>query len=141
MLRGRHCGDPGTGVGAAVTLQRHTPLKRAGYIVKRRPRRLSRAGADPKYRDWVRAQPCVFSGLPDHECQGRIEQSHERHHTGLALKAPDKRSVPMCSELHRQWEGHSGVFSRLDNLSRFALMDAWIAAEHARYEADGGVLA
>jgi hypothetical protein len=124
-----------------MTLTRRTPLKRNGYIVRKRPRRLSRAGADPAFVAWLHTQPCVAREIwHSHICRGRIEQSHLRSMTGMGIKEPDKQSVPMCGSLHRQWEQHTCRFSGWSKLDRFAWMVARIAEVHAAYKLMGGVL-
>ena len=124
-----------------MTLTRHAPLKRGGYIVRKRPRRLSRAGADPAYVSWIHTQRCVMHGKDSHACSGRIEQSHLRNMTGMGRKEPDKQSAPMCTSLHRQWEQHTCRFSGWSKFERFAWMVARIAETHLAYQLEGGVLA
>jgi hypothetical protein len=96
---------------------------RRSYIRRKSPRRISKQTPEEKaYQEWIHEQECVgvrsFSTVEygrrqtSHVCQGRIEQSHDRNMTGMGLKAPERDSVPMCSELHRQWTDHSGLFSQ-----------------------------
>jgi len=61
--------------------------------------------------------------------------------TGMGRKEPDKRSVTMCSELHREWEQHRGVFLGMSKSDRLAWVILRIAEEHLAYQLGGGVLA
>jgi hypothetical protein len=116
------------------------PLPRS-RMVRRKPRRLSRKGADPAYVAWIHTQPCVgHHAFRGHRCSGGIQQSHLRHHTGLGLKEPDKKSIAMCGGLHAEWEAHAGHFAGMSNLERFAWMVLKIAEAHLAYQLDGGVL-
>jgi hypothetical protein len=130
-----------------VTISRSTPLQRSSPLrstrMKRKPpRRLSRPGADPAYVSWLHARPCVGPKVDSfHRCCGRLEQSHLRSTTGMGRKEPDKRSVPMCSVLHREWEEHTGVFAGMSKSDRLAWMILRIAEEHLAYQLGGGVLA
>jgi len=108
------------------------PKFRPKYPRKKAPRRLKRAGSDREYLAWLHTQPCVGW----HDCDGPIQASHLRHHTGLGLKEPDRNAVPMCRGLHEQWEQRKGPFARLNNLSRFAVFMKWIADTQAAYAAD-----
>ena len=87
---------------------------------------------------WLHSLACVgrlaFPG--QHTCEDTqdwnpIEQSHERNMTGLGLKAPDLRSVPMCRSLHGQWEQHRGRFRDWTKDTRRVFMDKWIGATNA----------
>jgi hypothetical protein len=55
--------------------------------------------------------------------------------TGLGLKAAERDSVPMCSELHRQWEQHTGLFFQWEKAYRKLWMRERIIEENARFEA------
>ncbi len=106
------------------------PLRRKTWMRKRRPRRLSRAGADPKYLAWLHTQPSVLPG------DGPIEASHLRHHTGLGLKEPDRNAIPMARSVHQEWEQHRGRFAGWSNLERFAWFTKRIAETSAAYECE-----
>lgn len=95
-------------------LRRRKRLNPRGKIARKTPRRVARMTDDDRdYRDWVHQQQCVGHVLVRaHACSGPIEQSHERNMTGLGLKAPERRSIAMCRQLHQQWEQHRGVFAR-----------------------------
>jgi len=106
---------------------------------RKAPRRVAKLTADDRrWRYWIHARPCIVethayrSGSVT--CLGRIEQSHERNMTGLGLKAPERRSVPMCKKHHEEWEQHRGVFEHPTKEDRRELMDLWIAREQADFE-------
>lgn len=115
-------------------------LKRS-WIRRRRPRRLSKAGSDPKYLAWLHTQPCVGKrftggrGSLGHWCATDVQASHLRHHTGLGLKEPDRNAVTMCRDLHEQWEQHKGWFAGWSNLERFAWFTRAIAETQRAWEA------
>lgn len=64
----------------------------------------------PKYLKWVRTQPCIRCDNPDadpHHIKGQGNLS------GVALKAPDWATMPLCARCHdiiqkeapvEQWE-------------------------------------
>jgi len=112
------------------------PLRRSR--MKRKPTR-PRRGADPAYVAWLHEQSCVgeeFKSYPVHHCGGRIEQSHDRNMTGLGRKEPDRRSIPMCSDLHAQWEARSGWFAGWDKEKRVEYMGERIARYNTQYDAE-----
>jgi hypothetical protein len=110
------------------------PLRRKHWMRKKAPRRLSRAGSDRVFLAWLHTQPCVvFRAYPLHICRGGIQASHLRHHTGLGLKEPDRNAIPMCRDVHEQWEQHRGIFKGCSKLTRFAMFMHWIAETRARY--------
>jgi len=127
-----------------VSLQRKTPLKRGGYIVKHRARRLDReTPEEAQYRAWVHTQVCVGHAIDSfHRCMDRlgrptehVEQSHIRFNTGMSAKPNELRSLPMCGALHVQWEERKGAFSGLDNFERFAWAEPHIQAHYERFRA------
>ncbi len=121
-------------------------MKRS-YIRRKSPRRISKQTPEEKaYQEWVHDQECVgvrsFSTVEygrrqtSHVCQGRIEQSHDRNMTGMGLKAPDRDSVPMCSELHRQWEQRTALFLGWERAYRKLWMRERIIEENARFDVE-----
>lgn len=121
-----------TPVGGYRAFRRKSPIKRKAA------RRIARETADDKrWKQWIHTRPCVgilaFS-YTHHRCSGEVQQSHERSMTGLGLKAPNRRSVPMCSDLHRQWETHAGVFTGKTKEQRKAWLDPLIEQENAAFE-------
>jgi len=121
----------------SATLQR-SPMRRKA------PRRVAKLTAeDRRWRMWIHARPCIVethayrSGSVT--CQGRIEQSHERNMTGLGLKAPERRSVPMCKKHHEEWEQHKGLFAAMSKETRRESMEYWINIEQAYFERMDGI--
>jgi len=121
------------------------PLRRKRYMVKRRPRRLKRAGSDPAYLDFVRSLPCIISRDSFHHeathkysndcyCQGATHAHHAGRKPGVAMKAPDSTAIPLCQAHHMQWHTGLGVFAGLSKLERFAWSQRAIAATQAARE-------
>ncbi len=77
--------------------------------------------------------------MPGHRCEGRIEQAHERNQTGLGLKAPERRSIPLCSKLHREYDQHRGPFAGWTREERQEWIANHIAAEQDIYSRQGGI--
>lgn len=116
-------------------MKRSGPIQRKSRMRKKAPRRVASLTADDRrWRTWVHARPCVGYTIIGHVCSGHIEQSHERDMTGFGLKAPERRSVPMCSQLHRAWETHAAPFARWTKEARKVWLDALIEAENAAFE-------
>jgi hypothetical protein len=104
--------------------------------LRRKPaRRIQReTPVERSYVAWLHLRPCVGVAMYGHVCDGRIEQSHERRNTGLGLKAPPRRSVPMCSQLHGHWENHCCEFAGWSRDKRAEFMDKHISRENAAFE-------
>ena len=127
------------------------PTKRAKVpkgLKKTRLRRRAtrpRKGADPAYVAWIHTQPCIggmLAHLSNHDCAGRVEQSHLRSMTGMGRKEPDRNSIPMCSRLHAEWEQHAGSFYGWAKAEREAWMRSQIVEVNAKFnrehpESDG----
>lgn len=113
-------------------------MKRGGPIKRKAPRRVAKlTDEDRRWRAWIHARPCVCEAmLPWHCYAGRVQQSHERDMTGLSLKAPERRSVPMCRGCHEDWEQHKGYFANWTKEARRAFMNEAIASENARFDAE-----
>lgn len=123
----------------------HKGLSRS-RMKRKRARRIDRkTDLERKYTAWIHEPfgACVgvqaFNGCPRHECEGPIEQSHERHNTGLGLKAKDTRSIRMCRLLHSEWEQHKGPFLGWDNLVRANWFGARVIEANADFELATGV--
>lgn len=43
-------------------------------------------------------------------CQGPIEAHHAGRRPGVAMKADDTTTIPLCMLHHRQWHGATGPF-------------------------------
>lgn len=95
-------------------LARKAPLRRTRRMKRKTSRRVLRmTAADKAYQKWIHTQPCCADNDPNwrgewHLClwDDPLDQSHERDHTGMALKAKERRSVRMCRTLHRLYERH-----------------------------------
>lgn len=92
---------------------------------------------DMAYRAFVHTLTCAGYGKRDwngriHLCgfgfDQLLEQSHERDHTGLGLKAPERRSVMMCRSLHRRYEA--------EHVRAKEWMDARIAEANAKFDSE-----
>ena len=118
-----------------MSLSRSRPIQRSKPMRRKSARRIARETPEERaYKAWVRNRPCVVGRyLVFHDCEGRIEQSHERNRTGLGLKASNLRSVAMCSRGHRDWEQHRGAFKGWTREARLTWMTACIVAEHSDF--------
>jgi hypothetical protein len=80
----------------------------------KRKRRKPRGGADdPKYLALVRKLPCCF----ELGCNGHIE-AHHRTGMGLALKAPDNETMPLCRLHHACLHAFQGPFQEMNRDQR-----------------------
>lgn len=62
------------------------------------------ANEDDAYRAWVTRQPCAMCGkAPPSQC-------HHRTGAGLALRAHDHQSMPLCPLCHHDLHALSGRF-------------------------------
>ncbi len=73
-----------------------------------------------QYLDWVRNQPCIFEGG---DCEGPVCAHHEQGH-GLALKAPDDRTMALCHRHHMDLHALRGRFK------------GWTKAQRKQWEAE-----
>ena len=115
-------------------LTRKTPLRRTR--MRKAPTK-PRKGADPAYVAWVHTQACVL----DHQCEGRIEQSHGRNLVGLTgtgRKEKDRNSVPMCTKAHREWEARDGFFRYWSRDARREWMIGWISRANEAFDRERG---
>jgi hypothetical protein len=66
------------------------------------------AGEERKYSEWIKRQPC-------HQCD-RGPRSHQHHVTGegLALRAHDFLSMPLCHRCHMAFHSLNGPFKGWD---------------------------
>lgn len=67
---------------------------------------MKRPGADPQRLEWIRQQRCALHGQG---CEGRIDP-HHRTGAGLALRAPDDQTMPLCRKHHRELHDCRGHF-------------------------------
>lgn len=87
---------------------------------------------DAKYLRWIRMQPCIFEG---DACDGPV-CAHHATGAGLARKADDRHTMPLCHAHHMQRHDHTGVFYKLTKAER----KQWEAEMVEKYQAlyDGG---
>lgn len=119
-----------------VPMMRRTPLRaRRWGIARKPPRRLLTSQSDVGYLDWVHGEPCCVRGMMGAgPCRGRIEANHAGRKPGIALKAHDRTCLPKCSEHHRQWTEHTGVFAGWTKDKRRMWADALILATQQRHD-------
>ena len=76
--------------------------------MKRRPRK-PKAGTDKAYREWVLRQPCIVTGPMrgdwDDPRSPTVEGHHVRAMTGMGVKPPDRRMVPVLRSIHQRMQG------------------------------------
>lgn len=82
---------------------------------------------DLKRLKWIRSLPCVFHSRA---CVGDVE-AHHRTGAGLALKAPDDETMPLCSLHHKQRHDATGPFHEMTKAER----KTWEAEMVAKYQA------
>lgn len=62
------------------------------------------AGEDPDYVAWVRTLPCCY-------CAGRNSvEAHHRTGAGMARRAHDRETMPLCLRCHHDFHGLAGHF-------------------------------
>ena len=114
-------------------------IQRKTWMKRRRPRRLDTAQSNPARLDWVHYEVCIGVGrIPGHVCRGRIEACHEGRKPGLAMKCPDDETVPMDTQLHRDWTNHRGFFAGWTKAQRREWMDERIAEVQSNWLGHGG---
>ena len=90
---------------------------------------------DPKYRKWLKTQPCIVCGK-----SGETEAAHIRigAHAGKGEKPGDDSCVPLCSACHRE-QHNIGEYTFWDLYVNLAMMlQAWRRYEYARYQEGKG---
>lgn len=76
--------------------------------MKRKPRR-AKPGDEPRYKAWIRQQPCVVGGElcgsvdPHHMIDG-----HGEARKGMGQTAPDRFLIAMCRAHHDQLHAGTG---------------------------------
>ncbi len=88
---------------------------------------------DPKRLKWIRSLPCIFDSPT---CDGPVE-AHHRTGAGLALKAPDDETMPLCSLHHKQRHDSTGAFFKLTKAERKTWEREMVAKYQALYEQEG----
>ena len=86
------------------------------------------AGEDSAYLEYIRRQPCC---APGGECSGGVQAHHDRHQVGLALRAHDRRTIPLCAGHHRELHSMSGVFATWTGPQ----LREWVADRIAEHQA------
>jgi hypothetical protein len=83
-----------------------------------------------KYMELVRAQSCAATRIKTPTrwtpCRGRIEAHHAGPRPGVAMKADDTTTIPLCTQHHREWHGATGPFKHWTKDQRRAWSDAMI---------------
>jgi hypothetical protein len=92
---------------------------RRSWIKRKRPRRLSKAGADLAYLAKVRELPCsaILEHFRQFFCDGRIHAHHAIHRS---QGGDDHDAIPLCQKHHMDWHECTGPFRGLSKLERFA---------------------
>jgi hypothetical protein len=104
-------------------IRRYAPLRR--YSLKPRRGHVE----DRPYLRWVHTQPCIVHG---EKCRWV-----EAHHVGRPRN--DRRSVPLCSTLHREGRESVHRIGRRVFETRFAIsFEAAIAGLNGEYEVTHG---
>lgn len=109
-----------------MPLERRTPIKRTR--MRRRPTRIKAGRSDPKYKRYLSGLPCCACGL-----EPPTPVHHERKKTtGLALKEPDSRGMPLCDArtgvngCHNDFHDGKGVFAGMTGEQKKAWMESTI---------------
>jgi len=89
---------------------------------------------DSKRLKWIRGLPCIFEG---EMCEGPIE-AHHRTGAGLALKAPDDETMPLCRKHHKERHDSTGAFFKLSKAERKTWEAEMVAKYQALYQAQEG---
>ena len=55
---------------------------------------------DPKYRKWIKGQPCV-------KCKSTMTEPHHTETGGMGMKGSDYAAVPLCRSCH-VWHDNIG---------------------------------
>lgn len=116
----------GSGPMPLSSLSRGKPIERTR--MKRRPTREKVGRTDKKYRRYLSRLPCCVCGL-----EPPTPVHHERKKTtGLALKEPDSRAMPLCDArtgvngCHNDFHEGKGFFRRMTGEQKKAWMEQTI---------------
>ena len=106
-------------------LQRKSPMKRSAIKPKRPKVEDTRKGADFDRLVWMRQQPCCACDAPPpchaHHFIGKLK--------GMALKAPDSETMPLCLQCHKNLHEKLGMFRVMDRGD----MKSWQWAKISHY--------
>lgn len=103
------------------------PLKRSGPIKRKSARRISKQTAEERaFMEWLHRQECCakgnafivggqvyttthwcFAGLYD---QPPVQAAHFRDHTGTGRKEGDLTCIPLCIDMHDDYDGRRPHF-------------------------------
>ncbi len=83
---------------------------------------------DPKYLAWVRSQPCCACG------RRPPSEAHHKTGAGLALKAHDHDTMPLCAGCHRAFHDASGRFAVMNKAERKSWQMDRVQETRARFE-------
>ena len=111
---------------------KRTPLKRRKPLLRRAPKRLSRAGSDPAYLAWVRTLPCLMASTG--RCDGNLPRVHAHHAIYRSQGGKDDVAVPLCASCHHHWHNHTGPFRGLSKFERWGWATGAIAYTQRLYE-------
>lgn len=103
--------------------------------MRRRPRK-ARPGDDRRYLAFVRGLPCCVPGTP-RGCFWGVE-AHHLTGQGMALKADDRQTMPLCGAHHDDLHGFKGPFAGMTRAQRRAWQLAAIEATQALWRAREG---
>lgn len=96
-------------------------LKRTA--LRRKPRR-PKPGDEPRYKAWVKTQPCCVGGLrcgradPHHLIDGKGDARK-----GMGQTAPDRYLLPICREHHNLFHDGKGIFAGFDAAQRLTFQE------------------
>lgn len=66
------------------------------------------------YLDWIRRQPCAYSGVRPVEASHHPREGHGR----MSVKTTDFRVLPLSAEVHRQWHEKATIGRMSPEVSR-----------------------
>lgn len=78
----------------------------------------------------VRALGCMMAWTG--YCTGRVHAHHAGERPGMARKAADDTTLPLCAQHHADWHSASGPFADLDHNSRRVWADIAIVMVRGR---------
>lgn len=116
-------------------------MKRGGYLKRgapiqrspmKRARKVRKHGGDAAYLRFVRSLGCCAPG-----CTAlRASEAHHRTGAGLALKAHDRETMPLCGPMgcHQDFHDGRGAFRGWTREERAAWQDAQIRTTQVMYE-------
>lgn len=92
------------------------------------------------YHQWLAQRPCVCEA-DSYSCDGPVQVSHIRNHTGLGLKPNDYHVLPKCRFHHEAWEQRKGYFRGWSQEQRMVWAGLLIGAAMLSYGMEEGLAA